>query len=741
MSANSALTREQLDANPMLESTRVENSGTMSGFTPAQIADSDMPMVMKLLTRAYTRPHEAVVRELVANALDSHRDAGVTDPVEVILPTIDNPSLTVTDCGLGLSSAEFSSTFGNVGASTKRQSLTSTGHIGIGSKSPYAIADQYQVTAVKNGSMIKALFAKTDEGIPTSKILFEGATDAGNGVSITVPVDLRHVSTFQGAASDALFWRNRGEVEVTNLDQPLTHWNDEGRLHEDLRTENVEMSISQKHTRPPRVRMGGIGYDIPHTVLDEAGIPHWIIPLIFNLAPKAAIVAPSREALEDTDSLRTTLADLYQEWLKVIEKHLRSQFESATSTIDFITKWTNTSSYLMQLAGLYGMEDIGEKLGFPMSTEVKLWDSIAAWGSIAAYRNNSPQEDDINATDFVESYRLLPKTFIVIDKFYTKNSVSNQQEESQEFRAARRASKALGRYHRDELHDHHRDHNPMVITPAGRRAIEKFDDSGEFFIFRSLDETKALVPKRKAKPKRRADEPIVFTQLHRKLHRNKLHDVPVTAAQIDRSQPVAVVTKKEFEDNTNQLAKWNTFPFHEGTVLLRENRTDATIAKELGLKESQILDTEGFVDEIHRRMIMKMSAKEKRDLADNRIVEAAMDNNLRDVLSSKDWLSAKGTYRLSAANRRDITRLVELSTSFSYNGSKVAIQRLLDHPLMPASKIEKQFPRTLETLSFLSAVSSSKARSFPVRLLATMLDADRAERAQPTKGGDAEEAS
>lgn len=738
MTANSALTREQLDANPMLESTRVENSGTMTGFTPAQIADSDLPMVMKLLTRAYTRPHEAVVRELVANALDSHRDAGVTDPVEVILPTIDNPSLTVTDCGLGLSSDEFRSIFGNVGASTKRQSLTSTGHIGIGSKSPYAIADQYQVAAVKDGSMIQALFAKTDEGIPSSKILFEGPTDKPNGVSITVPVDLRHVSTFQGAASDALFWRNRGEVEVTNLDQPLTHWNDEGRLHEDLRTENVEMSISQTHTRPPRVRMGGIGYDIPHTVLDEAGIPHWIMPLIFNLAPKAAIVAPSREALEDTDSLRTTLTDLYQEWLKVIEKHLRSQFESATSTIDFITKWTNTSSYLMQLAGLYGMEDIGEKLGFTMSTEVKLWDSIAA------YRNNSrnqhllrvPQEDDINATDFVESYRLLPKTFIVIDKFYTKNSVSNQQEESQEFQAARRASKALGRYHRTELHDHHRDHNPMVITPAGRRAIEKFDDSGEFFIFRSLDETKALVPKRKAKPKRRADEPIVFTQLH-----HKDLSVPVTAAQIDRSQPVLVTTKKEFEDDTNRLAEWNTFPFHEGTVLLRENRTDATIAKELGLKESQILDTEGFVDEIHRRIIMEMSTKEKRDFADNRIIKAAMDNNLRDVLSSKDWLSAGGTYHLSAANRRDINRLVELSTSFSYNGSKVVIQRLLDHPKMPASKIEKQFPRTLETLSFLSAMSSGKARHFSVQLLATMLDADRAERARPTKGGDAEEAS
>lgn len=738
MTANSTLTREQLDANPMLESTRVENSGTMSGFTPAQIADSDLPMVMKLLTRAYTRPHEAVVRELVANALDSHRDAGVTDPVEVILPTIDNPSLTVTDHGQGLSPDDFRSVFGNVGASTKRQSLTSTGHMGIGSKSPYAIADQYQVSAVKDGWMIKALFAKTDEGIPTSKILFEGATDAGNGVSLTVPVDLRHVSTFQGAASDALFWRNRGEVEVTNLDRPLTHWNDEGRLHEDFRTENVEMSISQAHTSPPRVRMGGIGYDIPHTVLDEAGIPHWIVPLIFNLAPKAAIVAPSREALEDTDSLRTTLADLYREWLKVIEKHLRSQFESATSSIDFITKWTNAPSYLMQLADLYEMEDIGEKLGFTMSTEVKLWDSIAA------YRNNFrnqhllrvPQEDNINAMDFVKSYRLLPKTFIVIDKFYTKNSVSNQREESQEFQAARRASKALGRYHRNELHDHHRDHNPMVITPAGRRAIEKFDDSGEFFTFRSLDETKALVPKRKAKPKRRADEPIVFTQLH---HKN--FSTQVTAAQIDRSQPVAVTTKKEFEDDTNQLAEWNTFPFPEGTVLLRENRTDATIAKELGLKESQILDTEGFVDEIHRRMIMEMSAKEKRDFADNRIIKAAMDNNIRDMLKDMDWLNAGGTYRLSAANRRDINRLVELSASFGYNAGKHVIQRLLDHPKMPASKIEKQFPRTLETLSFLSAISNGRARHFSVQLLATMLDADRAERARPTKGGDAEEAS
>lgn len=738
MSATDTLTREQLDANPMLESTRVESSGTMTGFNKAQIADDDLPMVMKLLTRAYTRPHEAVVRELVANALDSHRDAGVTDPVQVTLPTMDAPSLTVTDCGLGLSSAEFSSVFGNVGASTKRQSLTSTGHMGIGSKSPYAIADQYQVSAVKNGWMIKALFAKTDEGIPTSKILFEGATDAENGVSLTVPVDLRHVSTFQGAASDALFWRNRGEVAVTNLNHTLHHWNDKGDLHEDFRTESVELVVSQAHLRGTRVRMGGIGYEIPYTVLDGAGIPQQSLPLIFNLAPKAAIVAPSREALEDTDSLRATLADLYQEWLKVIAKALHSQFKSATSSIDFITKWNDAPDLIMHLTGLYEMEDIGEKLGFTMYTEVKLWDSIAA------YRNNSrnqhllriPQEDDINATDFVKSYRLLPKTFIVIDKFYTKNNVSNQREESQEFQAARRASKTLGRYHRNELHDHHRDHNPMVITPAGRRAIEKFDDSGEFFIFRSLDETKALVPKRKAKPKRRADEPIVFTQLH-----HKDLSVPVTAAQIDRSQPVLVTTKKEFEDDTNRLADWNTFPFPDGTVLLRENRTDATIAKELGLKESQILDTEGFVDEIHRRIIMKMSAKEKRDFADNRIVEAAMDNNLRDVLNSKDWLSAGGTYRLSAANRRDINRLVELSTSFSYNGSKVAIQRLLDHPKMPASKIEKQFPRTLETLSFLSAVSSGKARSFPVRLLATMLDADRAERVQPTKGGDAEEAN
>jgi HSP90 family molecular chaperone len=52
----------------------------------------------------YERKEEAVIRELSANALDAHIEAGNTNiPVVIQLPSTMNPSLIIRDVGIGMS--------------------------------------------------------------------------------------------------------------------------------------------------------------------------------------------------------------------------------------------------------------------------------------------------------------------------------------------------------------------------------------------------------------------------------------------------------------------------------------------------------------------------------------------------------------------------------------------------------------------------------------------------------------
>lgn len=85
-----------------MSTATLDRPSASDGFTLSRIKEGDMAHAMITLSRQYSRPMDAVIRELATNALESHEAAGHTGPVEITLPGWDDLYLTITDHGLGL---------------------------------------------------------------------------------------------------------------------------------------------------------------------------------------------------------------------------------------------------------------------------------------------------------------------------------------------------------------------------------------------------------------------------------------------------------------------------------------------------------------------------------------------------------------------------------------------------------------------------------------------------------------
>lgn len=151
---------------------------------------SSMAHIMSALSKLYTNPGLAVVREYISNAIDSHVEAGKNDtPIHVQLPEVSNNNVfIVRDFGLGLSHNQVEEIFSYYGKSTKRNSNDFIGAYGFGSKSAFALTDRFELLSTFNGIKTHYLIAKNEEGIPTLFTLKNETVSESNGVEIRIPL-------------------------------------------------------------------------------------------------------------------------------------------------------------------------------------------------------------------------------------------------------------------------------------------------------------------------------------------------------------------------------------------------------------------------------------------------------------------------------------------------------------------------------------------------------------------------
>ena len=150
---------KQTEANILQEGDSQGSIGMSLDLDSAQVL---MQMLSKIL---YSDAIGSAVRECASNALDSHRRAGVNKPIVVSLVRNDsnNYEFSVEDFGIGLDANDVEKIISKYGKSTKRDSDTELGMMGLGFKAPLAYASSFYFTCRKDGMERKYMMYEGEE--------------------------------------------------------------------------------------------------------------------------------------------------------------------------------------------------------------------------------------------------------------------------------------------------------------------------------------------------------------------------------------------------------------------------------------------------------------------------------------------------------------------------------------------------------------------------------------------------
>lgn len=164
------------------------------------------PKAMDILSKGlYSRPIEAMAREIATNAYDAHVINKVSDePFEVTLPTMSNSIFSIRDYGPGIEESQIRDIFATYFASSKTEDNSLVGCLGLGSKSPLAVASQFTVESWKDGYRCLWTIYKDGSGFPSmsDEPLIKEKTDGRTGIKISVPIDHSKISELKRVVYD-----------------------------------------------------------------------------------------------------------------------------------------------------------------------------------------------------------------------------------------------------------------------------------------------------------------------------------------------------------------------------------------------------------------------------------------------------------------------------------------------------------------------------------------------------------
>jgi len=186
------IVEKQTEAHVLQEGTSNESVAMSLDLESAQ------HLMMMLSKNLYSDPIGSTIRECASNALDSHRRSGSDKPIIVSFKRnnqADTYEFAVEDFGIGLDADDVRNIISKYGKSTKRESNTELGMMGLGFKAPLAYSSSFYFVARKNGIERKYMMYE-GEDTNTIDLLYETPTTEGNGVKVIVPVKYSDRYTF-----------------------------------------------------------------------------------------------------------------------------------------------------------------------------------------------------------------------------------------------------------------------------------------------------------------------------------------------------------------------------------------------------------------------------------------------------------------------------------------------------------------------------------------------------------------
>ena len=285
-----------------------EVESTFNGEAVAMGFDEEaMTHLMGILSEIYTNPVEAVAREYMTNAIDSHIEAGTKRPVEITTPNYFNPNLIIRDYGIGMDIEDIRRTYSKYGASTKRGSDAVNGMLGIGSKSAFAYSNNFTVVGIKNGIKTSIVVSRDEEGGGDMTIIDKTETDEPSGTTVSFTV--YNIDFFNEQIREFAGNMAKGLLLVDGED--LSKWDSYTKVVGTVRNAQGEVVLNGiYHTDAIRyyddeedtIYMGGVSYPAL-TPLSEVR-PKDRYNIMADVPLGKIKFTPSRESLEDVKSVR-----------------------------------------------------------------------------------------------------------------------------------------------------------------------------------------------------------------------------------------------------------------------------------------------------------------------------------------------------------------------------------------------------------------------------------------------------
>jgi hypothetical protein len=265
--------------------------------------DSAQVLMQMLSKNLYSDAIGSTIRECASNALDSHRRAGCDKPIIVSFKRnnqADTYEFAVEDFGIGLDADDVVNIISKYGKSTKRNSNTELGMMGLGFKAPLAYSSSFYFVARKDGMERKYMMY---EGEDTNSIdlLYEKPTTEGNGVKVIVPVDYYDRHSFTQKIKEQLAYFESVYFDVDNsisyaVDNNFT-------IH---RAEHYQYS-SLALNNDMHLCLDNVSYPIDWEKLGIERI-RMKIALRFSLSD-GLFPTPNREAIRYTQEAKKTILD------------------------------------------------------------------------------------------------------------------------------------------------------------------------------------------------------------------------------------------------------------------------------------------------------------------------------------------------------------------------------------------------------------------------------------------------
>lgn len=284
-----------------------------------------------LSSNLYSNPLGSMIRELSTNAYDAHIMVGKKDePFEIKLPNGLDPTFRIRDFGPGLSHEDIMTVYTTFFESTKTNSNDVVGCLGLGSKSPFGVADSFTVTSYFQGE--KTIYSSflDDNRIPSIALFHKEPTNEPNGLEIEIAIKEKDFGIFDREVNEQLkYFKVKPIVKGNNSFE----WTSS---QTEILFGGSNWSITTESHGRPRAIQGQIAY--PINIRDMGSVFDSASEIIKTILQKSLLftvnigdlnIAPSREALSYDNRTCNKIIDMAQKVLDELPSKIKEALQEA----------------------------------------------------------------------------------------------------------------------------------------------------------------------------------------------------------------------------------------------------------------------------------------------------------------------------------------------------------------------------------------------------------------------------